>query len=54
MTGRFKQGPSPFTYKLNSDGSGTIAPTAKGPAFAFALNSVVSGLGKALQFLDTN
>jgi len=43
-----------FTYTVSADGTGTILPTGKGPQFAFALNSVASGLGKGFQFLDTN
>ncbi len=47
-------GTGTFTYTVNSDGSGTILPTGKGPQLAFALNSVVAGQAKGLQFLDTN
>jgi hypothetical protein len=43
------------TYKVNSDGSGTISVVSKhNVQFAFALNSVAAGQAKGLQFLDTN
>jgi hypothetical protein len=51
------QGGGPFkaTYKVNSDGSGTISGIGKhGLQIAFALNSVAAGEAKGLQFLDTN
>lgn len=48
-------GPFTATYKVNSDGSGTISGIGKhGLQIAFALNSVAAGQGKGLQFLDTN
>ena len=43
------------TYKVNSDGSGTISGIGKhGLQIAFALNSVAAGQAKGFQFLDTN
>jgi len=51
------QGGGPFkaTYKVNSDGSGTISGIGKhGLEIVFALNSVAAGEAKGLQFLDTN
>jgi hypothetical protein len=46
-------GPFKATYKVNSDGSGTI--TGIGDLqIAFVLNSVAAGQAKGLQFLDTN
>jgi len=48
-------GPFKATYKVNSDGSGTISGIGKHSLqIAFALNSVVAGQAKGLQFLDTN
>jgi len=47
-------GSGTFTYTVSSDGIGAISSTGKGPQFAIALNSVVSGQAKGLQFLDTN
>lgn len=48
-------GPFKATYKVNSDGSGTITGIGKhGLQIAFVLNSVVAGQAKGLQFLDTN
>ena len=52
--GKVFTGSSPFTYTVNSDGTGTVSPTVKGPQIAFALNTVAGGLAKGLQFLDTN
>ncbi len=51
------QGGGPFkaTYRVNSDGNGTISGIGKhGLQIAFALNSVAAGEAKGLQFLDTN
>jgi len=44
------------TYKVNSDGSGTMSLTSKHGNFddAFALNSVAAGQAKGLQFLNTD
>ncbi len=48
-------GPFKATYKVNSDGSGTITGIGKHSLrIAFVLNSVAAGQAKALQFLDTN
>jgi hypothetical protein len=49
------QGPFKATYKVNSDGSGTISVVSKHRVqLAFALNSVAAGQAKGFQFLDTN
>jgi hypothetical protein len=48
-------GPFKATYKVNSDGSGTITGIGKHSLqIAFVLNSVAAGQAKGLQFLDTN
>lgn len=47
-------GSATFTYTVNSDGSGTIVPTGKGPQITFALNTLSGKMAKGLQFLDTN
>jgi hypothetical protein len=48
-------GPVKATYKVNSDGTGTISVASKHSVqFAFALNSVAAGQAKGFQFLDTN
>jgi hypothetical protein len=48
-------GPFTATYTVNPNGSGTITGIGNhGLQIAFALNSVISGLAKGLQFLDTN
>lgn len=48
-------GPFKATYKVNSNGSGTISGIGKhGLQIAFVLNSVAAGEAKGLQFLDTN
>lgn len=48
-------GPFTATYKVASDGSGTISGIGKHSLqMAFALNSVAAGEAKGLQFLDTN
>jgi len=52
--GKLFKGTGTFTYTVNSDGSGTITTTGKGPHLAFALNSVAAGQAKGLQFLDTD
>ena len=53
--GRKVGGSLKATYKVNSDGSGTISVVSKhNVEFAFALNSVAAGQAKGLQFLDAN
>jgi hypothetical protein len=48
-------GPVKATYKVNSDGSGTVTGIGKhGLEIAFVLNSVAAGQAKGLQFLDAN
>jgi len=48
-------GPFKATYKVNSDGSGSISGIGKhNLKIAFALNSVAAGQAKGFQFLDTN